>query len=55
MERARRLADESTVDAQLAQAKASNARARDGLTQADAALRSLRDELNRSAPATPSR
>jgi hypothetical protein len=55
MERARRLADQSAVDAQLAQAKASTARARDGVAQAEAAQRSLRDELNRSAPATPSR
>lgn len=51
--RARRLAEEAQVDAQLAQAKASTARTREGLSQAEAALRALREEANRaSGPAT---
>jgi hypothetical protein len=49
-ERARRLADEALVDAQLAQAKAATARAREGLAQAEAALRAMREETTRPAP-----
>ena len=52
-ERARRLADEATVDAQLAQARAATARSRQAVEQADATLRALREEANRpTAPAT---
>src|SRR5262249_46221169 len=43
-ERARRLAKEALADAQLAQAKSSTARSREGLAQAEAALRALREE-----------
>jgi len=50
-DRARRLADQALVDAQLAQAKASTTRARESVVQAEAALRALRDEANR--PAAP--
>jgi hypothetical protein len=53
-ERARRLADEALVDAQFAQAKASTARSQEGVAQAEAALRALREEANRptTSPAT---
>jgi hypothetical protein len=59
-EHARRFAQEALVDAQLAQAKASTARSREGLEQADGALRSLREESSRPAarpaePASPTR
>jgi hypothetical protein len=59
-ERARRFAQESLVDAQLAQAKASSAHSREGLEQADRALRSLREEASRpitrpAEPASPTR
>jgi hypothetical protein len=56
MENARRLADEALVDAQLAQAKASTMRAREGVAQSEAAMRALREETNRpsqTAPVTP--
>src|SRR5262249_55762243 len=53
MKRARRLADEALADAQLAQAKATTDHSREGVTQAETALRALRDELNRATPATP--
>ena len=52
-ERARRLAEEALVDAQLAQAKASTARSREGVEQADNALRMLREEANRPTAARP--
>ncbi len=47
--RARRLAQEAQVDAQVAQAKATTARSREGLAQAQASLRALRDETARPA------
>jgi hypothetical protein len=58
---ARRLAEEALVDAQLAQAKASTARSREGLEQTDNAVRNLREEANRPTaprpvePASPTR
>jgi len=53
-ERARRLAEQAVVDAQLAQATASAARSRQALSEADAALRALHEEANRpTQPATP--
>jgi hypothetical protein len=59
--KARRLAQEAQVDAQVAQAKASSARSREGLAQAQASLQALREEAARqpitavppSNPATP--
>lgn len=48
---ARRYAEESTVDAQLAQAEASTARVQQGLAQAHEAIRVLRDEVGQ--PAAP--
>ena len=47
-ERSRRLADEALVDAQLAQATASAARAQEGVAEAEAASHALREEANRS-------
>ena len=58
-ERARRLADEALVDAQLAQARAATARSRENLEQNEATLRALREEASRPAqppgpaPVTP--
>lgn len=52
-ESARRLADEALVDAQLAQAKASTMRSREGVAQAEASLRALREETNRPATTAP--
>ena len=49
-QRARRLAEEALVDAQLAQARASTTRSRAGLEQAEATLRALREEANRPTP-----
>jgi flagellar motor protein MotB len=49
--RARHLAQEAQVDAQVAQAKTSSARSREGLAQAQAALQALREEAARQ-PAT---
>src|SRR5262245_8652393 len=46
-ERARRFAEQALVDAQLAQAKASTAHSREGLEQAENAMRSLREETDR--------
>jgi hypothetical protein len=58
---ARRYAEESTVDAQLAQAKTSTARVQQGVVQAHEGIRVLREEVDRpgalpaaSMPATPS-
>ena len=48
---ARRYAEESAVDAQLAQAKASTARVRDGVAQSNEGVRVLREEVNRPGPA----
>jgi Domain of unknown function (DUF4398) len=45
--RARRLAEEALVDAQLAQARASEARSRDAVAKAEETLRALREEANR--------
>jgi hypothetical protein len=52
---ARRYAEESTVDAQLAQAKASTARVQQGVVQANEGVRVLREEVDRagSLPAGP--
>ena len=53
MDKARRLADEALADAQLAQAKATTAHSREGVTQAENALQALRDEVNRGTPPAP--
>lgn len=51
--RARRLAEQAAVDAQLAQAKASSAREQAAAAQIDQSIRALRSEIERSAPAAP--
>lgn len=53
--RARRLAEEAAVDAQLAQARAGSVRAQTAAAQVDQSIRALRSELERAASpaATP--
>jgi hypothetical protein len=50
---ARRYAEESTVDAQLAQAEASTARVQQGLAHAHEAIRVLGEEVGQPAAAPP--
>lgn len=47
---ARRLAEAASVDAQLAQARASSAREQAAAAQIDQSIRALRSEINRAAP-----
>lgn len=49
---ARRLAQEAEVDARLALAKANTTKARAAVAEVQDSIRVLRDELNRTAPAT---
>ncbi len=48
-----RLAEQADVDAQLARAKASSERSRRAVTELEAGLQTLRDELNRAAQKQP--
>ena len=52
---ARRLAEEASADAALAQARAGSARARQAAQQVDESIRTLRSELERSTAAAPAR
>jgi len=50
---ATRMAERADADAQLARARAGSERSLKAVTEVEAGLRSLRDELNRSTPVNP--
>jgi hypothetical protein len=52
--KALRLAEAADIDAQVARAKAASERSRRAVAEVDASLQSLREEMNRSAPAARS-